>query len=109
VLVEAFPARVPIADGTYADDLKGTPLLMIHGSADGSYPLAQAKEEFDAAEPPKFFMTIEGGDHSEDFRIGPRATEAATAALAFFDHTLKGRDEARDSLVGTTGVDAATS
>ena len=33
-----------------------------------------------------------------------RATAAATAALAFFDFTLKGRDEARDALVGTAGV-----
>jgi fermentation-respiration switch protein FrsA (DUF1100 family) len=106
VLVEGFPALVPIDDGAYADDLKGTPLLMIHGTADSEYPLDQAKTEYTAAASPKFFMTIDGGNHSEDFRVGPKATAAATAALAFFDFTLKGRDQARDALVHTSGVEA---
>jgi len=79
---------------------------MIHGTADFEYPLARARAEYDAAEAPKLFMTIEGGNHSEDYRVGPKAVAADTAALAFFDFALKDRDEARDSLVRTAGVDA---
>jgi fermentation-respiration switch protein FrsA (DUF1100 family) len=106
VLAEAFPALLPIGDGTYADDLKGTPLLMIHGTADVWYPLARAKQVYTDADPPKVFMTIDGADHSKDFREGPTAAAAATAALAFFDFTLKDRDEARDALVSLPGVEA---
>lgn len=103
VLVEAL-LKIPL-DGTYAKDLKGTPVMFLHGTAD-EYPIAQAKAEFAAASAPKFFVTIEGGNHSEDFRVGPRAELAAKAALAFFDLELKGRGSALATIRGIAGMEA---
>ena len=102
VLVEGF-LKIPL-DGEYADDLTGTPLMFLHGTAD-EYPIDQAKAEFDAAQAPKVFFTIDGGNHSEDFRVGPRAKLAAQAALHFFDFALKDRDAALATLAGIAGVD----
>jgi hypothetical protein len=50
-------------------------------------------------------MTLEGGDHSEDHRMGPLAIAAADAALHFFDLTLQGDDAAADRLARTPGVE----
>lgn len=103
VLVEAL-LKIPL-DGEYAANLKGTPVMFLHGTAD-EYPIAQAKAEFDAAAPPKYFVTIEGGNHSPDFRVGPRAELAASAALAFFDYTLKDRAASLDALKAVPGMEA---
>ncbi len=103
VLVEAL-LKIPLS-GTYAKDLKGTPVMFLHGTAD-EYPIAQTKAEYAAASAPKFFITIDGGNHSADFRLGPRAELAAKAALAFFDLELKDRGSALTTIQGIAGVEA---
>ena len=105
VLIEGFPAEVPL-DGEYAEELRGLPLLMIHGTADTDYPIDGARAQFAKAAAPKWFMTLEGGDHSEDYRMGPLAIAAADAALHFFDLTLQGDDAAADRLARTPGVES---
>jgi hypothetical protein len=68
--------------------------------------LAQDRAEFDSAAPPKFFVTLEGGDHSDTFRVGPQAEVVSQAALAFFDLSVKERDDALGTLQGIPGVEA---
>lgn len=46
------------------------PLLMIHGSADTTTPMLLGKKLFEAANPPKQWLTIEGGAHSDLDQIG---------------------------------------
>ena len=105
VLVEALlPATL---DGEYASDLKGTPVMFMHGDAD-LIPLADAHTIFEAAEPPRYFLSIQGGDHSNAYRSGPPAPMVAAAALAFFDRHVKDRDEALDTLKATPGIEAVT-
>lgn len=94
--------EIPL-DGEYSEDLRGTPLIIMHGTSD-EYPIDQARATFDEAEPPKFFLEIPGGNHSEDFRVGPRAELSAKAALAFFDHVLKGRADALEELRALPGI-----
>lgn len=103
VLVESL-LSVPL-DGKYASDLKGTPVLFMHGDAD-LFPLAEAHTVFEAADPPKFFLPIQGGDHSDAYRSGPTAPMVAGAALAFFDRCLKDRDKALDTLEAVPGIEA---
>jgi fermentation-respiration switch protein FrsA (DUF1100 family) len=105
VLVEAL-VNVPL-DGEYASELKGTPVLFMHGDAD-PVPLAAAHTTFEAAEPPKYFFPIQGGDHSNMYRGGPPVPFVAAAALAFFDRHLKDRDEALDTLEGFPGIEAVS-
>jgi uncharacterized protein len=45
-------------------DYRG-PLLQIHGDADSIVPLALAERLYDAANPPKQFVLIRGGDHND--------------------------------------------
>ncbi|MBN2622705.1 MAG: alpha/beta hydrolase [Acidimicrobiales bacterium] len=102
VLVQAL-LNLPL-DGEYAPVLRGTPVMFMHGDAD-LLPIDGAHDTFEAAEPPKYFLTIEGGDHSEAYRSGEPAPWVAAAALAFFDLHLKGEDEALDTLEGIAGVE----
>jgi len=44
-----------------------TPLLAIHGDADDTDPIAGTQEAFDLANPPKFYVTLLGSDHSTSF------------------------------------------
>ena len=105
VLVEAL---IPIElDGQYVADLEETPMMLLHGTEDRDYPLDVAHQVFDAAEAPKVFVTLQGGDHSEAFRTGPLAEQTSQAALAFFDFTLRGRDEAWDALAQVPGAELA--
>jgi fermentation-respiration switch protein FrsA (DUF1100 family) len=104
VLVQAGQSAT--LDGEYADDLKGTPVLFMHGDADLS-PLAEAHALFESAGSPKYFLAIPGGDHSNAYRSGAPAPMVADAALAFFDRHIKDRDEAGDTLEATPGIEAA--
>jgi alpha-beta hydrolase superfamily lysophospholipase len=53
------------------------PLLMIHGSLDTTIPLRVGKKLFAAANPPKQWLTIEGGDHSDLDELGHAQYQAA--------------------------------
>ena len=46
------------------------PLLMIHGSADTTIPITLGKKLFDAANPPKQWLVIDGGAHSDLDDVG---------------------------------------
>ena len=53
------------------------PLLMIHGSLDTTIPIRVGEKLFAAANPPKQWLTIEGGDHSDLDQIGHAQYQAA--------------------------------
>lgn len=102
VLVEALlPATL---GGEYDADLKGTPVMFMHGDAD-LIPLADAHTVFEEAEAPRYFLSIKGGDHSNAYRSGQPAPMVAEAALAFFDGHVKDRDEALDTLEAIPGIE----
>ena len=104
VLVQSLPNAT--LGGEDAADLAGTPVMFMHGDAELT-PLAEPHAVFDAAESPKYFLTIPGGDHSNTYRSGPQAATVTDTALAFFDRHLKGRDEAADTLEAVPGIEAA--
>jgi fermentation-respiration switch protein FrsA (DUF1100 family) len=103
VLLEAL---IPIElDGEYSADLADTPMMLLHGTEDREYPLDVAHQVFDAAQPPKVFVTLQGGDHSEAFRTGPLAEQTSQNSLDFFDLALKGHDDALDALAQVPGAE----
>jgi alpha-beta hydrolase superfamily lysophospholipase len=57
------------------------PLLMIHGTLDTTVPLRLGQQLFAAANPPKRWLTIEGGAHSDLNRVGQVPYQTA---LGFF-------------------------
>ncbi|HTJ75475.1 MAG TPA: hypothetical protein VL337_08925 [Acidimicrobiales bacterium] len=64
------------------------PVLVIHGDRDESLPYAGGRRAFATAEPPKFFLTVVGGDHSS---AASKVVMAAT--VDFFDTYLKQRPD----------------
>ena len=103
VLVEGI---IPFPlDGDSAPDPNGTPVLFVYGDADRT-PIADAHALFEQAAPPKYFLTIPGGDHSEIYRAGEPAPLIANAALAFFDLYLRDRSDALATLQGVAGMEA---
>ena len=55
------------------------PLLMLHGALDDTIPVALGQRLFDAAKPPKHWVVIEGGHHSDLQDAGAQAYQAALA------------------------------
>jgi fermentation-respiration switch protein FrsA (DUF1100 family) len=85
--------------GSLAGDTAGyftginTPLLAIHGDADETDPIDDALAVYTLATPPKFFVTLLGGDQSSPFKTagdpGLRVVEETT--VDFFAAYLRGR------------------
>lgn len=94
--------------GEWESDLRGTPLLLLHGDADGRY--ADARKLFEEAEAPKFLVTIKGGGHSDPYRAGPPDHRlVAEASIAFLDRYLREEKGALDRLRQVvSGFDFAT-
>ncbi len=90
---------VPL-DGEYfaADDHPA--LFYIYGDTDVN-AMKSGRGQFDKAPSPKLFMTVQGGDHSDMFRVGERANLVSQATLDFLDRYLKDRDDALDHLQST--------
>jgi predicted dienelactone hydrolase len=98
VLLESvLPA--PFPGGNYFKGLPATPVLFLHGDADGSFPYSGGRSLFEQMKPPKFFITIKGGSHSDPYRNGPPDYHlVADASLDFFDRYLKEDEDALSRL-----------
>jgi pimeloyl-ACP methyl ester carboxylesterase len=96
----------PVPLGQESAGLAGTPIMFVQGDADPTPP-AVPHAAYDAADPPKVFLTVPGGDHSGMYRDGPAAPEVARAVLNFLDWQVKGRDAALNTLENTPGVEIA--
>ncbi len=102
VLLEGL---LPVVGEDIPSDLRGTPVMFIHGDADPTPPSA-IRPYYDQAKPPKYFLTIPGGDHSAVYRDAPAAPLVAQAALDFFDLHIKHRHEVLPSIRQLPGIEA---
>ncbi len=89
----------PFPDGTFFPPGPPTPLLVVHGDADPLLPLAGARQIFDHAPPPKFLLTVLGGDHDvpyagSDGQARPETWVVMTATRDFLDRYLKDQGDA---------------
>jgi dienelactone hydrolase len=70
------------------------PLLLVHGDADTMNPYNRSVSAYAAATPPKFFLTILGGDHRTPYESKPTTDPSARAVVTvttdFLDQYLKG-------------------
>lgn len=69
-----------------------TPVLFVHGDADASVPYSDGRRAFAGAPPPRFLVTILGGDHGRPFGGAPDDAQArvvTATGLDFLDHYLK--------------------
>ena len=89
---------------TYAGEpfpAPGIPVLVVHGDADTRAPYAQGRQLYDDLRPPKYFVTIKGGDHTPPFSgelNQPDARLVVDSITAFLDLHLNGDQAAGDRL-----------
>ncbi|HWI04876.1 MAG TPA: alpha/beta hydrolase, partial [Acidimicrobiales bacterium] len=68
-----------------------TPILLVHGDADYSVVYGDGRRAYANAPPPRFLLTIFGGDHGAPFsgdRAHPQAGVVTDATLHFLGHFL---------------------
>jgi len=70
-----------------------TPLLVIHGDNDSTYPIADTQQAFALANPPKFFVTLLDSDHATPFvtRSDPGFNVVQNTTLDFLSAYVGGR------------------
>jgi predicted dienelactone hydrolase len=88
-----------------------TPLLAVHGDADGTLPYSLEQATYARATKPKFFVTFKGGSHVRPYIGGDdaQATSFYEFTTAFLDRYLKGDTEGLTRLrdaVKTPGANA---
>jgi dipeptidyl aminopeptidase/acylaminoacyl peptidase len=83
--------EMPFGNGRFFYRIR-TPLLFVHGDADANVPYRDGRRAYDNAPPPRFFVTLLGGDHSSPYApFGSPTTQVTVdATLHFFDAYLKG-------------------
>jgi dienelactone hydrolase len=70
-----------------------TPVLLVHGDADLNVTYADGRRAYNDAPPPRFLLTILGGDHGTPYTGDPDHPQAglvAGATVDFLDHYLGG-------------------
>jgi predicted dienelactone hydrolase len=78
--------QLPFGTGTYHEG-PAVPLLLIHGTSDGTVPYAGSTQAFAAARAPKFLVSLLGGGHVPFF--GAHGPVVVDSTIAFFDRYLK--------------------
>ncbi|HVM15477.1 MAG TPA: dienelactone hydrolase family protein [Egibacteraceae bacterium] len=75
-----------------------TPMLYVHGDADGTIPYRSGRAAYENTPPPRFLVTILGGDHGRPYGgdvNDPQGRVVVDTTLDFLDHYL---------LDGTTSI-----
>lgn len=92
-----FPGAYEIVD---------VPLLLFHGDADPVLPYDSSVDTFAVASPPKFFVTILGGGHSQPFEDveDPADEMVRSVSVDFWDLYLRDDPEALDRLLADADV-----
>ena len=91
-----------------------TPILLVHGDADYNVVYTDGRKAYANAPPPRFLLTILGGDHGTPYTgdmDDSQASLVTDATLDFLDHYLHGaadgltRLQARASKPGVAKLD----
>ena len=67
----------------------GPAYLGIHGDKDETTPIDQGQALYASAPQPKYFVTLQGGDHRDPFTDGAEAPAVARLMAEFLDAQLK--------------------
>lgn len=104
-------ATIPVAGGPLpypgeGYDWPATPMLLAHGVADTTAPVAASDAVFDMAAPPVWYLRTTTAGHS-DLLLGGHGELLADAIDAFLDAELRGEPEALEAMgdeVAATGL-----
>jgi dienelactone hydrolase len=86
-------------------DFRSVPTLLVHGDADGLYE--QSTTAYPQLAPPKWFVTLHGGEHAPPFEDDPAPGDelVRTVTTAFWDRYLKGERRAGARIVDAVDAD----
>ena len=87
-----------------------TPLLGLHGNADGTVPYQAGRNAYTAAQSPKFLLTFLGAGHVSPFLAGdnPQAMALKKSTVDFWNRYLKGDKLSLDKLRTDANVPGST-
>lgn len=83
---------------------RGVPLLVVHSSADTTFPLAEGRRVYAAATGAKHLVVLQGRPHNP-FRDERARAVIVESVLAFLDLTLKGLPGASERLAAAGATD----
>lgn len=96
--------ELPFGSGSFFSG-PAVPLLLIHGTSDGTVPYQGSANAYADAGPPKFFLTLPGAPHTPFFGTWGPVIDATV--VAFFDAYLGRRNPRRVARAGNVeGVSA---
>ncbi|MFI5906369.1 alpha/beta hydrolase family protein [Dactylosporangium sp. NPDC051541] len=101
---------VIVAGGSMGGKFTGTatPVLFIHGDADGTVPYTSGKSLFDSTTWPKGLLTLVGGDHSAGlWSTNAAGTAVSKSMIDLFRYGLYGDTAAKSRLRGDGTVSGA--
>jgi dipeptidyl aminopeptidase/acylaminoacyl peptidase len=88
--------ETPFGSGQFWARIR-TPVLLVHGDADTNVSYADGRRAYANAPPPRFLLTILGGDHGDPYSAdpaNPQSKVVVDATLDFLGHYLKGVPDA---------------
>jgi predicted dienelactone hydrolase len=91
--------KVPFGETPF--NFSGTPILITHGTADGSIPYKNAPIAYAAAAAPKYFVTLIGAGHAPPYEDDPDPHDDVVikVTLDFWNAYLRGVDTSATQLV----------
>jgi dienelactone hydrolase len=83
--------EAPFGSGVFFNRIR-TPLLLVHGDADGTVAYSEGRKIYNDAPPPRYILTLAKGGHATmyDPFDGPAAQLTSRLTVAFLDTYLKG-------------------
>jgi len=88
---------------------KATPILVVHGDADGIDPYAEGEAVYQDATAPRYLLTLLGGEHIEPFLAGSDWLDVVDrTSVDFLDHYVAGRTPTASALLADAEPGLAT-
>jgi predicted dienelactone hydrolase len=99
--------EAPFGSGVFFNRIR-TPLLLVHGDADGTVPYSEGRKIYNDAPPPRYLLTLAKGGHSTMYDPfgDPAAQLVSRLTVAFFDTYLKGATDGPSRLRVDAGPSA---
>lgn len=99
----SFTGGIGLFGGAY-DAPDGPPLLLVHGTGDGTNPFSASVGARESLAAPSWLVAVDGGDHIGPYMFGTGRPDLGDVLAAFLDASLEGDAAGLDRLA--TGVAA---
>ena len=99
----SFTGGIGLFGGAY-DAADPPPLLLVHGTGDGTNPFSASVGARDALATPSWLVAVDGGDHIGPYMFGTGRPDLGDALADFLDGSLQGDPTGLDRLATTVAA-----